>query len=134
MEIKTNLLLVDDSEIITTGLKEVLCSIRNIEKIETAGTLAEAEEVITRREINTVILDIQLPDGSGLNFLKWIKNNHPRTIVMILSNMADDFHRNIAKKRGAHCFFDKSDDLNTLYTLFKTHPIERMREMFNISD
>ncbi len=114
---KINILLVDDSEIIISGLKKMLSDIKNINRIETAGTLAEATELVNRGEINTVILDINLPDGNGLNFLKWIKTNHPAVVVMMLSNMASDFHRRAAEKRGADHFFDKSTEFDIVHTL-----------------
>lgn len=120
METKINVLLVDDSEFIISGLKEMLSDIKNINSIKTAGTLAEAEELMNKEIINTVILDINLPDGNGLNFLKWIKANHPKVVVMMLSNMADDFHRKIAERRGADRFFDKSGDFEIIHKLLQT--------------
>src|SRR3954464_7896949 len=119
MKTRINVLLVDDSPFVISGLKEVLSDIENINTIDTAGTLSEATALMNQKEINTVILDINLPDGNGLNFLKWIKENHPRAVVMMLSNMADDFHRKVAEKRGADYFLDKSEDFQIIHRLLQ---------------
>ncbi len=120
MGTKINVLLVDDSELIISGLKEMLSDVKTINKIETAGTLAEAELVMNREEINTVVLDINLPDGNGLNFLKWIKANHPGVVVMMLSNMSSELYRRTAEQRGADHFFDKSNDFEIIHKLLQT--------------
>jgi DNA-binding NarL/FixJ family response regulator len=120
MKTKINVLLVDDSELIISGLTEMLSDVHCIAKIKTAGTLAEATEVMNHEQINTVVLDINLPDGNGLNFLKWIKTNHPGVIVMMLSNMASELYRRTAEQRGADHFFDKSNDFEIIHKLLQS--------------
>ncbi len=84
--------------------------IGNIGDIETACDLDEAREIIKKDQTDVVVLDIQLPDGNGLDFLKWIKRISPVTRVIMFSNFADESHREAARNDGADYFFDKSHE------------------------
>lgn len=57
---------------------------------------------------DVVILDLNLQSGSGFEVLKNIKQRHPATKVMVLTNYADDFYVKRCMDAGADYFFDKS--------------------------
>jgi response regulator of citrate/malate metabolism len=99
---------VDDSEKIISHLKCMLNSVKGIRIVGAAGTLPQAQEIIKTHSINVITLDIQLPDGNGIDFLKWMKFMHPEIIVIMLSNLVDDCHRAAARIAGAEYYFDKS--------------------------
>lgn len=103
-----NILLIDDSEKIISHLKAMLSPVGGIAIVGDAGTLPRAQEIVRDRRIDVITLDIQLPDGNGINFLKWVKFTHPEISVIMLSNLADDCHRAAARSAGADHFFDKS--------------------------
>ncbi|MGZ3865130.1 MAG: response regulator [Bacteroidia bacterium] len=109
-----NVLLVDDSALLRERVKELIAEVAGVQKIETAATLPEACEIVQKGYINAVVLDIQLPDGNGLDFLKWIKFLYPAICVIMFSNSADECHRAIAKNSGAEYFFDKSREFQKL--------------------
>ncbi len=111
---KLNILLVDDSEKIISHLKCMLNSVKGITIVGAAGTLPQAQEIIKDHSIDVITLDIQLPDGNGIDFLKWVKFTHPEIIVIMLSNLADDCHRAAAGSAGAEYFFDKSMEFEQL--------------------
>ncbi len=108
MQNKLNILLVDDAEAIISHLKDMLSEVSGITIIGTAGTLPKAQQLVKCLPVDIIILDIQLPDGNGIDFLKWIKFAYPKIIVIMLSNLADDCHRAAARIAGAEYFFDKS--------------------------
>jgi DNA-binding NarL/FixJ family response regulator len=110
MQKKINVLLIDDSEKIISLLTEILSDIKNIRAIETTNNLREAEERINKKRPDVIVLDIQLPDGYGIEFLKWIKTKHPGIIVIMFSSFSEPPFRNAAKKFGADYFFDKSTE------------------------
>lgn len=111
-----DLLIVDDSEIIKTRLLEVLKNTENITSITTAGSIEEARATTekTQRKAHVIILDIQLPDGDGLEFLKWIKEVYPKTIVIMYSGFSEVFFRSMAKRMGADYFLDKSTEFEQI--------------------
>ncbi len=116
---KLRVLLVDDSQIVTNHLSKMLKEVERIETIEIASTLKEARSVVERTKIDVIVLDINLPDGNGLEFLKWIKSDHAGICVIMLSNMSTDVYRRAAEKRGADYFFDKSDDFEIIHKLLE---------------
>ena len=105
---KINILIADDSEKIIHHVKKSLSESVNIQLIESANTLPSAQLIIREEKMDVVVLDIQLPDGNGIDFLKWIKHSYPKIRVIMFSNNSDDCHRAIAKEYGADYFFDKS--------------------------
>ncbi|MGZ3905701.1 MAG: response regulator [Bacteroidia bacterium] len=109
-----NVLLVDDSALLRARVKELINEVPGVQKIETAASLPEAREIVIKGNINAVVLDIQLPDGNGLDFLKWVKFLYPAICVIMFSNCADDCHRAVAKINGAEYFFDKSKEFQKL--------------------
>jgi two-component system, NtrC family, response regulator AtoC len=79
-----------------------------------AGTLAEAETVLQAEEPSLVLLDIQLPDGSGLDFLGEIKKTDPETIVVMMTGNVDVKSTISALRGGAHDFIEKPVRLEEL--------------------
>ena len=78
---KNKLLLVEDNETITKGLKYSLEQ-ENYE-IDISRTKNEAEDMINQKEYDLVILDIMLPDGSGYDLCKYIKNEKEIQVIFL---------------------------------------------------
>ena len=78
---KNKLLLVEDNETITKGLKYSLEQ-ENYE-IDISRTKNEAEDMINQKEYDLVILDIMLPDGSGYDLCKYIKNEKEIPVIFL---------------------------------------------------
>ncbi|MBI4931014.1 MAG: response regulator [Bacteroidetes bacterium] len=114
MSQKLNILHVDDSEKILSLLKPMLTNVRNAGTINTATTLEAAKKIMNRQTQDVVILDVYLPDGLSLDFLKWIKAVYQKTCVIMLSNHSDEFFRTSVKKLGADYFFDKSTEFEQI--------------------
>ena len=114
-----NILHVDDSTTITSIIGEMLKGLASIGAIERAATCKTAKEIMQGKDIDVVILDIDLPDGNGMELLRWIKSNHPSVRVFIFSNHADVFHRGYAKAYGADHYFDKSTESDLLLNIFE---------------
>jgi DNA-binding NarL/FixJ family response regulator len=61
-----------------------------------------------------VLLDINLPDKSGIELLRKIKKEYKKMKVFMITNQANDYYKEICKKLGADHFFDKSKDFNLI--------------------
>jgi len=82
--------LLDDHEIVRTGLRALLESTDDIEVVGEAGTVAEALGRIPALRPDVAILDVRLPDGSGVEVCRDIRARLPGTACIMLTSYADD--------------------------------------------
>jgi DNA-binding NtrC family response regulator len=124
---KEKILIVDDERFVRMTLGEALRS-WNYEAFE-AGTIAEARTVFEREEPSVVLLDIDLPDGSGLDMLGEIKEKFPDTIAVMITGNVDVENTIAALRGGAHDFIGKPIRLEelrvTLRNALETHQLRR---------
>jgi DNA-binding NarL/FixJ family response regulator len=111
---KRTVLIVDDSILIIERMIPLLEEIENISFVVHAATYKEGLEVLSRLTPDMVLLDINLPDKSGIELLRVIQERHLEIAVLMISNNADQYYRNICKKLGAQYFLDKSTDIDLL--------------------
>jgi DNA-binding NarL/FixJ family response regulator len=111
---KKTVLIVDDSILIMERMIPVMEEIENISFVVHAASYQEGVEVLSRLTPDMVLLDINLPDKSGIELLRLIGERHLKTAVLMISNNADIYYRNICKKLGASHFLDKSTDIDLL--------------------
>ena len=82
--------LLDDHEIVRTGLRALLESNDDIEVVGEAGTVAEAQARIPALRPDVAILDVRLPDGSGVEVCRDVRAQMPDTACIMLTSYADD--------------------------------------------
>lgn len=98
-------LIVDDESFIRRALTEALRS-WDYDTCE-AGSVADALSVFAEEEPDVALLDIDLPDGSGLDILTAIKEQKPETIVVMITGNVDVANTVAALRGGAHDFIAK---------------------------
>ncbi|HEX5810319.1 MAG TPA: response regulator transcription factor [Anaerolineales bacterium] len=84
------LLLVDDHAVVRSGLKMLLESERDVEIIGEAASAAEAIEATMRLKPDVVLMDIGLPDLSGIDATRQIKKNAPQVAIVALTIHEDE--------------------------------------------
>ncbi|MCL5027922.1 MAG: response regulator [Bacteroidetes bacterium] len=109
-----NILIVDDSEIIRDRIAEKLRQFGDAIKILQADNYSLALKLFISSPPEIIILDIQLPDGDGMDLLNIIKTIAPSTHVIILTNYPFAVFKEHCAKCGAEFFFDKSNDFEKL--------------------
>jgi two-component system response regulator DevR len=82
--------LLDDHEIVRTGLRSLLEEADDITVVGEAATVAEALARIPPTRPNVGILDVRLPDGSGIEVCREIRSQAPEISCMMLTSYADD--------------------------------------------
>lgn len=87
---KNRLLLVDDHAVVRSGLRMLLGSEPDVEIVGEAGTAREALEAVVRLEPSIVLMDIGLPDLSGIEAAAQIKRARPQTAVVALTIHEDE--------------------------------------------
>jgi two-component system, NarL family, response regulator DevR len=85
-----SLLIVDDHEVVRQGLVSLLDRRAGFRVVAQAGTVAEAIEQARRYQPNIVILDVRLPDGSGVEACREIRSELPATRVIMLTSYPDE--------------------------------------------
>jgi two-component system response regulator DevR len=86
----TTLLVVDDHEVVRQGLVALLVRRAGFQVVAEAGTAAEAVEQARRFRPNLVVMDIRLPDGSGIEACRDIRSELPETRVVMLTSYPDE--------------------------------------------
>jgi DNA-binding NarL/FixJ family response regulator len=98
--------IVDDHPVVADGLGAALGKASGINVMWTAGTLADARHALdSGEEVDVVLLDVRLPDGSGLDLLPGERSGKPAFVV--LSSFDRPQYAAAAFKRGAAGFLLK---------------------------
>ncbi|HLN41472.1 MAG TPA: response regulator transcription factor [Acidimicrobiales bacterium] len=82
--------LLDDHEIVRTGLRSLLEATDDIVVVGEAGTVAEALARIPPTRPEVAILDVRLPDGSGVEVCREVRSRNPEIACVMLTSYADD--------------------------------------------
>lgn len=84
------ILLVDDHEVVREGLRALLDAQDDLEVIAEADSVAEAVTRARTFEPDVVVMDVRLPDGSGVEACREIRSRQPDTAVLMLTSFSDD--------------------------------------------
>ena len=84
------LLVVDDHEVVRQGLVAMLERRPGFQVVAQAGTAADAIEMARRHQPDLVVMDVRLPDGSGIEACREIRAEMPNTRVVILTSYPDE--------------------------------------------
>jgi len=86
----TRVLICDDHEVVREGLRTLLSRRQDIAVVGEAGTMQEAIETEAKAKQDVVIMNVRLPDGSGVEACRAIREARPETHVIMLTSYADD--------------------------------------------
>ncbi|MDQ3745658.1 MAG: response regulator transcription factor [Acidobacteriota bacterium] len=111
--------IVDDSKGLRERLADMVSEINGIAVLGQAGSAAEAIDGIRTLKPRVVILDIQMPGGSGLEVLRTIKQESHPPVVVMLTNHAYPQYRERCMGLGAGYFLDKSREFERLVEIFQ---------------
>jgi len=104
-------LIVDDHAVVRHGLKSAIQS-HGYEVVAEAGSVNEAQAFMAQTNPDAIIIDINLPDGSGFDLVAWSRRVSPRTAIVVLTlNDGADYVR-AAKSAGANAFIIKNAPLS----------------------
>ncbi|MGA8114769.1 MAG: response regulator transcription factor [Actinocatenispora sp.] len=105
---RTSILLVDDHDLIRKGLRHAFERDPNFEVAGEAGTAAEGVRQAAALHPDVVIMDLRLPDGSGLSATRQLRKAHPTMGIVVLTMYAGDDQLFGALEAGASAFVPKS--------------------------
>jgi len=109
----TRALIIDDHAVVRSGIRRALESRGDIHVFE-AASKAEALAQIAHVSPQLLIIDINLPDGSGLEIVSWVRTISTEMAIVVLTfNESDDFLLS-AMRAGASAYVNKSAPLTEL--------------------
>jgi len=119
-ESKIKVIVVDDHAILRSGIQQILATTEQIEVIAEAENAAEAIKLSREVKADVMLLDISLPDRSGIDALKHIKRDSPKLSVLMLSMYMEGQYAVRALKSGASGYLCKHSASNELINAIKT--------------
>jgi DNA-binding NarL/FixJ family response regulator len=106
-------LIVDDHTVVRHGLKSAIES-HGYTVAAVAGSIKEAQAFLAQTNPDVLIVDINLPDGSGFELVAWARTVSPTIVIVVLTlNEGADYLR-AAKSAGANAFIVKNAPLSDL--------------------
>lgn len=106
--------LVDDHEVVRRGLRDLIESEADIQVIGEAGTCAEGLQGILVKRPDVAILDVRLPDGTGIEICRDLRSMAPEIHTLMLTSYADDEALFSAVMAGANGYLLKDIRSNDL--------------------
>ena len=83
-------MLVDDHEVVRLGLRALFKQRGKVEVVAEAGTVADAIEQAAKHRPDLVLMDLRLPDGTGVDACRDILSANPGTRVLFLTSHSDE--------------------------------------------
>jgi two-component system response regulator DevR len=114
------ILVVDDHEVVRQGLVSLLDRREGFQVVAEAGTVAEAIEAARRFQPDIVVMDVRLPDGSGVEACREIRSALPLTRVVMLTSYPDEEAVLSAIVAGASGYLLKQIRARDLMTALET--------------
>ena len=108
-----SVLVIDDHPLVRDGVKRSLTA-SGFNCVGEAGSLKEAIAMIALHNPDVITVDLNLPDGNGLEIISWARKNSP-TIAIIVLSLEDDLGLvSAASQSGAQAFISKSESAEYL--------------------
>lgn len=114
---KINVLLIEDDFEIGKWLEKRILELNNIKSLSWETSIEKASISLSLNNPDIIILDLNLPDGNGIDLLKKIKRIKKKSKVYIFS--VNDELRKTCLRLGADNFFDKTTDSERLIESLK---------------
>jgi len=115
---KYNLLIIDDHPLFRKGVISVVSESGIFSEIYEASNIKETFEILEKKQIDLIILDINLPDVDGLTIIKDITFNK-RIPILVLTSYSSSMMLKEAQKRGAKGYLSKEDISENLIDAIK---------------
>lgn len=112
-------MVVDDHAILRRGLTQIISEAGDMQVCAEAETGAQAVMLARKHAVDVVLLDITMPDRSGLDTLKQLKNEKPKLAVLILSMHPEETYALRAIKAGASGYLNKQTATALLVTAIR---------------
>lgn len=112
--------IVDDHAIVRAGLRQFLEEHIDIKVAGEAATGREAQELVRKGGIDVMLMDLSMPDQSGIDVLGAIKARAPEIGILILSGYPEEHYATSLLKQGASGYLNKECEPQEIVTAVRT--------------
>ncbi len=116
-----NILLVDDSKLVIQKLFEILIELDCVNSITEANSFHQATTTLANTPIDVVLMDVKIPGKNGIELLRFIKENHPSIITVMVTNEVSQSYRSLCKAVGCDHYIDKSREFESIPGLLESY-------------
>ena len=117
------LLIVDDHKIVREGIANI-AKLESIEVVGEAGSKEEAIALLAATTPDVVTVDLSLPDGSGLEIVRFARRNSQKIGIVVISILDDDSNLIASMNSGASGFVSKTagleEILSAIYSAYRS--------------
>jgi DNA-binding NarL/FixJ family response regulator len=110
------LLVIDDHDVVRQGLITALRS-HGFEQLDSAGTLKQARSKIAAFNPDAIIVDLNLPDGSGFEIVEWVRRLSSQTAIVVLSLNDPTGFAKLARASGANAYLSKTQSIDEIVSV-----------------
>lgn len=110
----TSVLIVEDHKDAASVLRQVVTDAFNRPTIEVVHTFSEGLSLLEGKEYSMALLDLGLPDGDGLDLVRFAGNSRPRTLTIVTTIFDDEEHLFDALRLGASGYLLKGHSAGEL--------------------
>ncbi|MDP1980704.1 response regulator transcription factor [Undibacterium sp.] len=110
----------DDHQIVRAGFRQIFSEVNDFEVVAEATTGREALDIARRDACDVMLLDISMPDQSGIDTLRTIKQGQPNLPILILSGYPAQQYAVNLLKMGANGYLNKECDAEELIKAIRT--------------
>ncbi|MBC3907141.1 response regulator [Undibacterium umbellatum] len=110
----------DDHQIVRAGFRQIFSEVSDFEVVAEATTGREALDIARRDACDVMLLDISMPDQSGIDTLRTIKQGQPNLPILILSGYPAQQYAVNLLKMGANGYLNKECDAEELIKAIRT--------------
>jgi len=119
----SKVLIADDHAVVRAGYKQFLEVERSITEIGEASSGNEALAQLRRRNWDLLLMDIHMPDRSGIDILRHVSTGYPNVRVLIMSGLPEEQYARNVLRAGARGYLSKGGSpeelLNAVRTVLK---------------
>lgn len=107
MKQPTRIILLDNYDLVRQGLTSLLSKEQDVLVVGEAKTLADAQALVSRTHPHLALIEMNLPDASGMEACRRLLDSDPQLRILILTNHAEDMMVAAAIRSGAHGYLLK---------------------------
>ena len=112
-------IFVENDPNVRLRLQRAISGLADIHEIGSAATYREADALVSQFKFQMLIVDLDLPDGFGLDLIRRTAANMPEVDIMVLANANDDPHVVSAIESGATGYVLKTEIENSLVSAIR---------------
>jgi DNA-binding NarL/FixJ family response regulator len=117
--------LVDDHAVVRAGLRQFLSEHVDLRVVAEAGSGREALDIVRQELADVMLLDISMPDQSGVETLRAIKARAPKLAVLIVSSFPEEHYATNLLRQGAAGYLSKDCDPDEIVKAIRTVALGR---------